>query len=132
MNKKAKKIYNENWKLCHEVVDERDGRKCVICEATEHLQLDHCITRSKKSVFYEIDLLNYLCSKCHTTKSFQHGCPLDKKVDLITIKRIGKRRYNELLAQAGQTCGGWGTIWYQEECNDLLKDQLEYYKKRCD
>lgn len=128
MNKAAKKLYNSSWKLCHEIVDHRDGHICVICAATEGLQLDHCITRSRKSVFFDTDNLNYLCDKCHTTKSFQHGCPLDKEVDEITRHRIGAVGYWELRRKAKILCPSWSTVWFQESCNDQLKDELEFVK----
>ena len=124
MNKAAKKLYNSSWKLCHEIVDARDGHKCVICGATERLQLDHCITRSRKSVFFDPDNLNYLCPTCHTTKSFQHGCPLDKEVDEITRRRIGQKAWDELRRKANITCGSWATVWWQESCNQQLKEEL--------
>ena len=130
MNKRAKHLIKVNWELCRKVAEERDGYKCIICEATERLQLDHCITRNKKKVFYETDHLNFLCPHCHTTKSFQSGCALDKRVDQITIKRIGKRRYDELLRMSEGVCRGWATIWYQEEQFELLTEALEFYKIR--
>lgn len=128
LNKQAKKLYNSNWKLCHSIVDERDGHKCVICGETENLQLDHCITRGRKSVFFETALLNYLCPKCHTTKSFQHGCPLDKKVDLITQKRIGKKQWEKLIQNAEKLCPSFSTIFWQEAENERLKEELEMTK----
>ena len=129
MNKATKKLYNSSWKLCHEIVDHRDGHKCVICGSTDRLALDHCITRSRKSVFFDTDNLNYLCSECHTTKSFQHGCPLDKEVDEITRHRIGSIRWHQLRAKANIECGSkWSTVWFQEACNDELKEELEFVK----
>ena len=125
MNKTAKKLYKESWKLCHEIIDVRDGHKCIICEATDCLQLDHCITRNRKSVFFETDNLNYLCSSCHTTKSFQHGCPLDKEVDDITRNRIGVVGWKELQRKAKILCPSWATVWWQEACRDQLLDELK-------
>jgi len=132
MNRAAKKLYNESWRLCHEIVDARDGRKCVICGATDNLQLDHCITRNRKSVFFDTDNLNYLCSSCHATKSFQHGCPLDKEVDEITRHRIGSIGWHELRRKANILCPSWPTIFWQESCRDQLLEELELVKSVSD
>lgn len=128
MNKVAKKLYNENWRLCHDIVDARDGRKCIICGSRVKLQLDHCITRAKKSVFFETDGLNYLCSRCHTTKSFQHGSPLDKEVDNVTRQRLGVKGWYELIMKAKIVCPMFSTVSWQEACNEQLKEELEFVK----
>lgn len=124
-NKDAWKLVNENWTLCHDIVDARDGHKCVICLRERDLQLDHCISRTHKSVFLDTDNLNWLCNKCHTSKSFNTGNVLTKQVDEITRKRIGTKGYNELIRKAQTNCGQWRTLSHQEACNEQLKEELE-------
>lgn len=127
MNKTAKKLYKESWKICHDIVDVRDGHKCVVCGSEERLQLDHCISRGRKSVFFNTDNLNYLCPRCHTTKSFQHGGPLDKEVDEITRSRMGAIAWHELRRQAEKLVP-WATVGWQEACRDQLLEELEFIK----
>jgi hypothetical protein len=126
MNKVAKKLEKENWKLCHQIIDLRDGHFCVICGATERLQLDHCITRSRKILYFETDNLNYLCDRHHTTKSFQHGSPIDKKVDTITRERMGTSKFNAMVQLGEKVCPMYSTVWWQEACNEQLKEYLEF------
>ena len=129
-NKTAWKLYKENWQLCKDIVAERDGKKCILCGTKSDLQLDHCITRSRKSVFFETQLLNYLCSRCHSSKSFQNGGPTDKIVDLKTMRRIGKPEYEDLIAKSQELCPQFRRVWFQEEINEYLKEKLEYWKVR--
>ena len=128
--KTAWRLYNASWKLCHEIVDLRDGHRCVICGERECLDLDHGITRRLKSVFFETDHMNYLCGKHHNSKSFEKGGPVDKRVDLITIRRIGKNRYEELICKAEKVCPQWKTIYHQEEQNELLTELRDMLKIR--
>ena len=131
MNKKAKKLYNQNWALCHDIVEERDGKACVIPGCGNRVvDLDHCITRKARLTFYEVEILNYVCKKHHTRKSFNPGNWVAHMVSEITRKRIGSKRLDELFEISRGTCYGWSTIWYQEEQNQKLKELLEYYKVR--
>ena len=125
--KKWTKLYNENWKLCHEIVEKRSGKKCMVCRKTEDLALDHCISRQCKSVFFITDLLNYLCVQCHTHKSYRKGQWLDKLVDVMTRKRIGNEQYEEYIIDSKQPLREWKTISYQERVNEWLKSELESY-----
>lgn len=121
-NKEAWKVANENWTLLHEIVDLRDGHKCVLCGRIQNLQLDHAITRSRKSVFMEPDNLNWLCPKCHTAKSFNPTNIESKRVDEITRQRIGKSKYDDLLRRAGILCPQFRTLAWQEGINYELKE----------
>jgi hypothetical protein len=125
-NKQAWKLVNENWTLCHEIVDARDGHKCVICGETRNLQLDHCISRTYKSVFMDTDNLNYLCPQHHTAKSMNPGNPVTKRVDEITRNRMGGEQYRLMIQKADVTCGAWRTVWWQEACNMELKEHLAF------
>lgn len=121
MKSNLKKLQEKNWKLCREIVLIRDKFKCQICGSKENLQVDHAISRVHKILFYEISNLTTLCSKCHTTKSFQKGGNLDKRVDQIVIKREGQKKWNEMIDLSRQTFPDWSRVWYQEEKNKEFK-----------
>lgn len=122
-----KSLQNKNWQLCHEIVELRDGKFCVIpdCGKRSNLDLDHAISRKCKKTFYEIDILNFLCSAHHTHKSFRKGQWVDKLVDKITIDRIGMERFEFLTFLSRKTCPEWSMIWYQEEMNLKLREKLQ-------
>lgn len=50
-----------------EAVLERDGRKCLLCGATEDLEMDHIIPLTMKGKT-EIENLQTLCRRCHRTE----------------------------------------------------------------
>jgi hypothetical protein len=122
------RLVNENWSLCHEIVDLRDGHCCVICLKERDLQLDHDISRTHKSVFFDTDHLNWLCNVCHSTKSFNPSGALSAQVREVTRKRVGIVRLNEIIEQANKVCPQWRTVAWQEACNDQLKEELELVK----
>jgi hypothetical protein len=125
-NKIAWKIVNESWTLCHEIVDARDGHKCVLCGREHDLQLDHCISRTHKNVFFDTDNLNWLCEKCHTAKSFNPSGVTAARVTEITRQRMGGEKYKFMLEIAQKTCGSWRTVFWQEACNLQLKEYLAF------
>jgi hypothetical protein len=127
-NKTAWKLVNENWTLCHEIVDYRDGHKCVLCGALSNLQLDHTISRTHKAVFFETDHLNYLCPRHHTAKSFNPASYTSKQVDEVTRKRVGTKRYEELIRQAQRTLPVWRTVAFQEGVKEELLEYLIFLK----
>jgi len=49
-----------------EAVLQRDGRKCLLCGATENLEIDHIIPLVTKGKT-ELDNLQTLCRQCHRT-----------------------------------------------------------------
>lgn len=133
-SKKAWRLYLSNWRLCHQIVDLRDDHKCLIpdCYETEDLDLDHAITRGRKATFFETDILGYLCKRHHQSKSFGVGNPVDKMVDVYHVKRLGKKRWDELIEKANTDFPAFRYVWHQEIVNEELNEKLEYYKIRAD
>lgn len=129
-NKKSYKLYKENWKLCHEIVDLRDGHRCVLCYCDGDLDLDHGFSRSIKTLFFDIRHLAYLCKRHHQAKSFNPGGAVGKQVDRIHQKREGKKSWDEMCDLSFKSLPEWKRLYYQEEINNQLKEQLKYYKKR--
>lgn len=125
MNKTAKKLYTESWAICHEIVALRDKKECIICRSEADLQLDHTISRNCKIIFFETDLLNFLCDRHHSAKTFRRGGPVDKMVDDVTRRRVGEKRWSKLVAKSRKLCRSWATVWWQEERNAELKQKLK-------
>lgn len=127
-NKKAWKLYQENWKLCHDFVDLRDGHVCMIpgC-GREEVDLDHAITRKRKILFFDVRHLGYLCrgeGGHHANKSFRNGDWVDKKVDGIHRKREGDVAWDEILSMAYRDCPQFRSVLWQEQINLKLKELL--------
>ena len=125
-SKDLKRLQRENWELCKENVDLRDGHVCQIpgCGAREGLQLDHVISRQCKGTFYETDILGWLCAAHHTHKSFRKGQWVDLMVRDICVKRLGPERWDGLLFHSRKTCGDFNKLWYQQQENIRLKELI--------
>lgn len=124
-NKNAWKLYQENWRICHEIVELRDGYFCQIpdCGVSTSLQLDHAISRQCKTLFFETDILGYLCDVHHTHKSSRKGQWVDLMVNQIFRNRVGEERYEDLIFESKKTCGKHRTLSHQEEVNMKLKEE---------
>ena len=124
-SKDLKSLQKQNWELCKENVDLRDGHVCQIpdCGAWEGLQLDHVISRQCKNTFYETDILGWLCAAHHTHKSFRKGQWVDLMVRDICVKRLGSERWDGILFNSRKNCGDFGKIWYQQKENIRLKEE---------
>ena len=123
-NKKAWKLYKENWKFCREIVSLRDGRRCRIqgCHVVDGLQLDHVFSRECKSLFFDLDNLGFLCAAHHQHKSFRRGQWVDHQVKEIARKR-NPAWYDEAIVKSIGTLGSFRTVWYQEQVNIKLKEE---------
>lgn len=133
-NKDWKKLFVENWLICHEIIDLRDGHKCQIpeCQKTA-LDLDHGISRDHKSIFFDVRHLGYLCRGergHHPSKSFNKNGRVAKEVDLIHIKREGIEIWEELLFRSRKTCPEFSTVFHQEQINIKLKETRAEYLLR--
>jgi len=126
-----RKLYDENWELCREIVKLRDGYVCRIpgCEKREKLQLDHVISRNCKTTFFETDILGYLCPDHHTHKSFRKNQWVDLTVRDICKEMVGDNRWDGLLFESRKLCPRFATLGYQEEINALLKKEKEILMK---
>lgn len=125
--RKSTKIYDENWELCHQVVEVRDGgRRCAIsgCGVEENLDLDHCFSRDIKELFFETSNLTYLCKRHHQRKSMAKGGAVDHEVDEIVRRRVGEEKWKELLERSYKSCPGFWSVMFQERYNTRLKEEL--------
>lgn len=124
-NKTAWRLYQENWRIAHEVVELRDGYVCQIpgCNQTEHLQLDHVISRQCKIHFFDTDNLGYLCGPHHSHKSKRKGQWVDLMVKETCRRRVGDARFEDMILESRKTCGAFRTVTHQEQVNIKLKEQ---------
>ena len=119
-NKTAWKLYKENWKICHKIIDLRDGHRCRICHTSNDIQLDHVFSRECKILFFDLNNLGYLCAPHHQHKSFRRGQWVDMLVKEIARKRDPKW-FAWALQESKKICGLFRTIGYQEQTNIRLK-----------
>lgn len=63
----------------------RDGYKCVICDSTEKLTIDHIMPKSKGGSNKE-DNLQTMCSRCNGVKG-------DKRITNATLKELIEKYY---------------------------------------
>jgi len=125
-----RKVYDENWRICHEIVDLRDGHVCQIpgCTEKERLDLDHCFSRMCKHLFFDTRHLGYLCGSHHTHKSFRKGQWVDMTVKDICKARIGEVLWEDFKFISRKVCPEFSTLAYQEKINEELKRELEQLK----
>lgn len=71
----VKHYHNQQWNIARKKAMERDGYKCVVCERTDRLSVNHMFPRTWGGTD-DLDNLETLCNSCHP------------KVDLQRIKEI--------------------------------------------
>ncbi|AFV22391.1 hypothetical protein Mpsy_0178 [Methanolobus psychrophilus R15] len=63
-SKARAKANNKAWIKQRDIVLERDGKKCQVCESADNLQVHHIIP-FKESQSHEVENLITLCDDCH-------------------------------------------------------------------
>ena len=56
------------WRKIREMVFQRDGRYCSLCQAEDHLHIDHIIERQRGGTD-ELWNLRVLCADCHKKRT---------------------------------------------------------------
>jgi 5-methylcytosine-specific restriction endonuclease McrA len=94
-----RKEYEKKW-LANRRLEYFKDKKCVKCDSTEDLQLDHIDPKtkishriwswSKKRREEELKKCQPLCKKCHTDKS-----ALENRIRMIDVPNLKARRLNE-------------------------------------
>ena len=127
MKKEAWILLNHNWRLCCEIVAIRDGYCCQIPDCqNKQLQLDHCFSRSVKRLALDVNNLGWLCSRHHTAKSFNPGNFVDMWVKDTCRLRAGEHWWDYALTNSRKTCPDWSKVFYQEQMNIKLKEELAH------
>ena len=119
----VKSLIRKNWDLCREIVRIRSGNSCELCDSPYELQTDHCFSRTKKQLFYEISNLTLLCSSCHTSKTYNIG---DKVLEVFEhVERREGAKFFKMreIAKRNGPCLDWNKIVYHEQQNIKLKEQ---------
>jgi len=130
--KKLEKRAGELWKL---VCLERDGQECMVKKhfpeiAIEHngpLQVDHCITRKNKHLFFEPTNGTVVCASCNRAKHFKQKS-IDRAIDDIVKQREGEDHFNFMVAvdQRMEPNLNWGKIEWLE----MMIEKLEAILKK--
>ena len=134
---KIKTLENKCSKLWKEICFLRDGKMCQVekhfpfikITHSSILQVDHCVTRANKHLFYCPDNGTVVCSACNGAKHWDNKS-VSRAIDEIVKRREGRARF-EAMIKLDQTLGpclGWKKIWWLEEqlaylerCRDDLR-----------
>ena len=135
MRKKShiKELEDRAAELWKDVCFQRDGRECMVKkyypEIDLHhagpLQVDHCITRANKHLFFESRNGTVVCSSCNRAKHFKQKS-IGRAIDDIVKKREGK--FFNLMVKIDQRMTpniGWKKIWWLEEIITQLEKELK-------
>lgn len=98
-----KSLKKEVLNLWKDVCFLRDGRNCQVqkfyptlsISHSEVYQVDHCISRSDKNLFFEPSNGTVVCSTCNRLKHFQSK-NVHRLIDSIVINREGLERFKEM------------------------------------
>ena len=101
-------------------------KKEIEIKHTRTLQVDHCITRANKHLFYEPKNGTIVCSSCNRAKGFGQKS-IHRAIDQIVIEREGLECFNEMveLDQKKTANPNFNKIWWLEEVEKKLLKQLE-------
>lgn len=130
---KKKTLFNKASKLWKEIAFARDGKECQVKKHfpnlrimhTEILQVDHCISRNNKNLFFEPANSTVVCSACNMAKGFKNKS-VDRAIDEIVINREGGLAFGMMVEvdQSGQPNHLWGKIDWLEQVIKNLEHKL--------
>ena len=73
------------WRSLRYSIQMRDGYKCVICQSTAALEIDHIVPLALGGRPYDPANLQTICRECHQAKSVSEiGGPLKGKMIRVT------------------------------------------------
>ena len=102
---KAQLLHAECAELWKQICFERDGHQCQVWKRfgngieIKHagpLQVDHCITRSNKLLFYEPANGTVVCGSCNRAKGFGLKS-IGRAIDQIVMEREGIEKFNDMV-----------------------------------
>ena len=95
----------KRWKLLRLEILERDGFRCVECQAVGRLEVDHVIpVRDAPDRAFDPDNLQSLCASCHTRKTrIECGHPVASEARQRWAKLVRETRRN-LPSKEAQSC----------------------------
>jgi len=131
MNKEVKKLHERASQLWKEIAFLRDGRECQVkkffpnipIRHSNILQVDHCITRANKHLFYEPKNATVVCSTCNMLKSVDSKS-VGRAIDEIVKKREGEDEFKLMVnIDAGRSANkDFNKVWWLEDVIKKLED----------
>lgn len=133
-----KSMQNRCIKLWKEYCYLRDGRECqvkryfpeIAMSHTTVFQVDHCISRSNKQLFFDTRNGTVVCSACNAAKNFKNKS-VDRAIDSIAIQREGLPAYDEMVGidQKLSANVNFSRMWWLAEQIEQLEKKLEGLKR---
>ena len=124
----VKSLQKKNWELTRKIIRLLRGDSCELsdCQSGIGLQVDHCFSRTKRAIFYDLSNLTILCESCHLKKSFGQGDRILKVFEHVE-GREGETKFIQLrkIAKQNKPFPNWSTKTYQEKINKDLTKKLE-------
>ncbi len=129
---KARKLYLKAERLWKEYCFLRDGNDCQVQKyhpevdiAHEgHLQVDHCITRANKHLYFDVKNGTVVCGSCNRAKGFKN-MSVGRVIDQIVKDREGSYfEYMVGLDKRKHANTDWGKVWWLEDVVKTLEDKL--------
>ncbi len=132
---KAQLLHAECAELWKEICFKRDGHQCQVWKRfgseieIAHggpLQVDHCVTRANKLLFYELANGTVVCGSCNRAKGFGMKS-IHRAIDQIVIEREGIEKFNEMveLDHKKSANPNFNKVWWLEEQRGKLEGELE-------
>lgn len=132
---RAKQLHDQCSKLWKEICFKRDGHQCQVWKRfgnrveIQHagpLQVDHCITRSNKLLFYEPRNGTVVCGSCNRAKGFSNKS-VHRAIDQIVMEREGLEYFNDMvdLDHKKSANPDFNKVWWLEEKVKELKEILD-------
>lgn len=132
--KQVRKLYLHAERLWKEICFLRDGRECKVkryfpnlkISHTDVFQVDHCISRKNKHLFFEPSNGTIVCSACNQAKGFKNKS-VDRAIDQIVIDREGLEKFTEMvdLDRGGGPNFNWGKIHWLEYIVEKLEEKVK-------
>lgn len=111
-----------------QMVYQRDGYRCALCDDRRGLQIHHVVKRSQGGTNLEHNLIT-LCWKCHAVA---HGTAMPEYPDYMTAKELNHacvEYLSDLYADEGILWNPWSRERYElQGCNE----SMEHFKKGVD
>ena len=135
----VQKLHDKASALWKEYCYLRDGKRCMVRKHfpgikiahTDVYQVDHCITRANKLLFYNTSNGTVVCNSCNRAKGFKNKS-IGRAIDEIVKLREGEEAFDDMVAidRKMSQNHNWNKVWYLEEIIIGLESQVEFIKHR--
>ena len=117
----------------------RDGDGCQVAihfpeipmEHSAVYQIDHCVKRGLKALFFDTRNSTKVCSKCNWAK-FRDLWGVKRAIDEVVRKREGDESWADIkrIEQTKPICDGWKKVYWLEEIAATLGLKISELKNQ--